>query len=112
MSKRKKEAWENMSLRERRASFRRHLRVYLVMCLFFFGVNVATYGNWWFYWPVLGWGLGVAMQGVSVYGPLADKEDDLAENEWGTRSLNAPDESAESLELPELEKRYQDDELV
>ena len=113
MSKRKKEDWDNMTLSERKTAFRQHFRVYLVMCVFFFGINAATsYGNWWFYWPILGWGLGVAMQGVSVYGPLADKEEDLTHNDWDNRALNPPDNSAESLELPELEKRYRDDELV
>lgn len=83
------------------------------MCLFFFGVNAATsFGNWWFYWPILGWGLGVAMQGVSVYGPLADEEDELSENEWDTHGLPAPRSKEESLELPELDRRYRDDELV
>ncbi|MEM6396147.1 MAG: 2TM domain-containing protein [Bacteroidota bacterium] len=110
----KKKKWEDMNLSERRASFIGHFRVYLVMSVFFFVLNlVSGADNWWFYWPMLGWGIGVAIQGLSVYGPLADKEDDLKYDDYGQRQLNAsPDYVEDELELKELDKRYREDDLV
>lgn len=46
-----------------------NLGAYLVMSTFFFVLNFLTSpGNWWFYWPMLGWGIGVAMQYINVFG--------------------------------------------
>ncbi len=48
--------------------FYAHLGTYIVMSLFFFILNLVTSnGHWWFYWPVLGWGLGVALNAVKVF---------------------------------------------
>lgn len=48
--------------------FYAHLGTYVVMSLFFFILNLVTSnGHWWFYWPVLGWGLGVALNAVKVF---------------------------------------------
>lgn len=48
--------------------FYAHLGIYIVMSLFFFALNYVTFrGHWWFYWPILGWGLGVAINAVKVY---------------------------------------------
>ena len=39
-----------------------HLFVYVATCLLLLAVNlIVTPQVWWFYWPVLGWGAGVAM---------------------------------------------------
>ena len=49
--------------------FYRHLGSYLVMSIFFFLLNAVTsFGNWWFYWPMLGWGLAVLFHYVDVFG--------------------------------------------
>jgi hypothetical protein len=29
---------------------------------------VASHGAIWFYWPLLGWGIGLAAHGLSVFG--------------------------------------------
>ena len=85
MSRRpRKKKFEEMTLPEKKRDFRRHLRTYLIMSIFFMALNLVTGfgGSWrtaWFIWPVLGWGLGVALQGLSIYGPLADDEDDHAQ---------------------------------
>jgi len=39
--------------------FRRHLRAYMGVIVFLFIIDVITGGGYWFYWPALGWGLGV-----------------------------------------------------
>ena len=49
--------------------FYEHLTVYIVMSAFFFLINAVTsFGNWWFHWPILGWGLGVMFHYFDVFG--------------------------------------------
>ncbi|WP_413533437.1 histidine kinase [Empedobacter brevis] len=48
--------------------FYTHLGTYLVISLFLFILNLVTSnGHWWFYWPVLGWGLAVGLNAVKVF---------------------------------------------
>lgn len=50
------------------AGFFRHLVTYLVVNLFFFLLNWLTgRGEWWFYWPLLGWGIGLFWHGMGVF---------------------------------------------
>ncbi|WP_438026671.1 2TM domain-containing protein [Sorangium sp. So ce233] len=44
----------------RRKGFRSHLFSFVVVNAFLFAINVLTPGPWWFFWPLLGWGLGLA----------------------------------------------------
>jgi len=54
---------------EAKREFYRHLGSYFVMSTFFFLLNAVTsFGNWWFYWPMLGWGLAVLFHYVDVFG--------------------------------------------
>jgi len=57
--------------RERAAEikgFYQHFIVYLLVNAFLFVVNMLTSrGSWWFYWPLFGWGIGVAAHGASVF---------------------------------------------
>lgn len=49
--------------------FYEHLTVYIIMGAFFFLINAVTaFGNWWFHWPILGWGLGVMFHYFDVFG--------------------------------------------
>lgn len=48
-------------------SFRAHLATWVVFSVFFFLINLLTSrDSWWFYWPMLGWGVGLAMHGIRV----------------------------------------------
>ncbi|THH40567.1 2TM domain-containing protein [Neolewinella litorea] len=108
----KKKRYELKTLREKKIDFRRHLRTYLVMCAFFIALNLLTIGSiGWAIWPILGWGIGVSMQAMSLYGPLADPEDvHPREEQLGTP---LPDLEDEALDLRELERRpYRDEDLV
>jgi hypothetical protein len=50
-----------------------HLGVYLVVNLFLFGINmVSNSSSLWFYWPLMGWGVAVAIHAVVVFGPLGN----------------------------------------
>lgn len=53
-------------------AFEGHLMSYLGFVAFFFIINLLTSpGRWWFYWPVLGWGIFVFMHAIGTYGPYA-----------------------------------------
>ena len=52
-------------------SFYTHLFTYIIVNLGLFLINLLTtrsHGPWWFYWPVLGWGIGLASHAFSVFG--------------------------------------------
>jgi hypothetical protein len=44
----------------RRRGFMSHLFSYLLVNAFLFAINFLAGGPWWFVWPLLGWGLGLA----------------------------------------------------
>jgi len=45
-----------------------HLGVYLIVNAALFGINmISSPGTLWFYWPMLGWGIGVAIHAFSLY---------------------------------------------
>lgn len=53
---------------EEEKKFYYHLGVYLVMSAFFIVLNLVTSpDHLWFYWPMLGWGLGLFLQGARVF---------------------------------------------
>jgi hypothetical protein len=71
---------------ERRAdaklAFRGHLTAYLVINAGLVALNLLTSPDTlWFYWPMLGWGIGLVAHGVTTYTQLADARDDLIEAE-------------------------------
>jgi hypothetical protein len=45
-----------------------HLFIYVATCLLLLAVNlIVTPQVWWFYWPMLGWGAGVAVHGWCAF---------------------------------------------
>lgn len=118
MARPKKIKYEEKTLREKKIDFKRHLRTYLVMSVFFVLLSTFTGGNW-AMWPVMGWGIGVAMQGLSLYGPLRDPDDVHPPTEAGTEmdrdfSGPLPDfKDRDRIELREPKPRpYRDEDLV
>lgn len=48
--------------------FYSHLFIYFIVNLALFFINLATApGKWWFYWPLIGWGIGIFAHGFSVF---------------------------------------------
>jgi class 3 adenylate cyclase len=48
--------------------FYRHLGAYLAVIAFLLVINILSYqGVLWFYWPALGWGLGLYLHGLKVF---------------------------------------------
>jgi hypothetical protein len=92
------------------------------MSAFFITLNaLGGSNNFWAIWPILGWGIGVALQGLSLYGPLADPEDvhpaDEEEFSGPLPEVEVTDEDLrrrrDALELKELERRpFRDEDLV
>ena len=49
--------------------FYSHLFVYIMVNAILFLINLITdRGHWWFYWPLLGWGIGIIAHASSVFG--------------------------------------------
>ncbi len=46
--------------------FYTHLAIYAVVISFLFFIDLSDGGNWWFYWPAFGWGIAVAIHGISL----------------------------------------------
>ena len=66
--------------------FYNHLLVYVVVNTFLFAIDyLGGAEDWWFYWPLLGWGIGVAVHGINVY--------------LGTRAFGADWEERKAREL-------------
>lgn len=48
--------------------FRTHLTVYVIVNLGLAAINLATSGHYlWFLWSAVGWGIGLAAHGATVY---------------------------------------------
>jgi hypothetical protein len=53
---------------EAKLGFFRHLIVYLAVNAFLLIINLITSPDaLWFYWPLLGWGIGLFFHGVGVF---------------------------------------------
>jgi 2TM domain len=89
--------------------FYTHLGVYLACGVFFFLMNMLTWeGELWFPFPLLPWGIGLAIHGFSIFGLPGGKmserweEEELRkEVERQRRIHGVPEPNA--LELPEDE---------
>lgn len=59
-------------LRRRRHGFYSHLRSYLIVNGALLLINLLTSGSLWFFWPMIGWGIGLAFHASNVF--LASEE--------------------------------------
>ena len=107
----------------KKKEFYQHLGSYVIMSIFFFVLNATTsFGNWWFYWPMLGWGIGLAFHYVDVFGIPGvgelSKEWEEKAIEEELRKMNVkgePSEMQDKLDLKEVEKsssKWDDSDLV
>lgn len=61
-------------------SFYGNLTSYVLIIPFLAIINMITSpSDWWFYWPMLGWGLGIILHAIQVFG--------LGKN-WEEKKLN------------------------
>lgn len=47
-----------------------HLMIYAVVNLCLFAIDVLTGGGWWFFWPLLGWGIGLIVHVLVTFVPV------------------------------------------
>lgn len=115
--------------------FYRHFGTWLVFCAFFVFLNITTNRHeFWAIWPIAGWGLGVALHALGVFGlpgmnkdweeRLMERELERLENHGhhsntpGTQQElppyqgNNPTEDKDDLELKEVRKVWKDSDLV
>jgi hypothetical protein len=45
-----------------------HASAFILVNIGLFVINVLTGGVWWFYWPLLGWGIGLGIHALAVFG--------------------------------------------
>ena len=70
---------------ERRQEFKQHLVAYVCVNAFLFVINLLTAPDfWWFIFPLLGWGMGLAMHAFEVSQTEGPKFEDAFER-WYTR---------------------------
>ncbi len=65
-----KERARSKRLRRRKARFHRHLWSYIIVIGALLLINATTPGPWWFQWPALGWGIGLAFNYRAAYFPV------------------------------------------
>lgn len=65
----KKEKIRKALLKRRRVGFYSHLGSYLIVNAALLLINSLTPGPWWFQWPLLGRGIGLAFHYKAVYFP-------------------------------------------
>ena len=58
--------WARKQAREER-EFLSHLGTYAAVIAGLFLIDLLTGGDWWFFWPALGWGIAVLIHGIQVY---------------------------------------------
>jgi hypothetical protein len=45
-----------------------HATAFVLVNVALFAINVLAGGVWWFYWPLLGWGVGLGVHALAVFG--------------------------------------------
>ena len=65
-----KERARRDQIARRKERFHRHLWSYLIVMGALLIINIMTPGPWWFQWPALGWGIGLAFNFKAAYFPL------------------------------------------
>ena len=68
-----KEAARKERLERRKAGFKGHLWSFIIVNGGLFLINAMTPGPWWFQWPLLGWGIGLAFKFRAAYYPVPKK---------------------------------------
>jgi len=62
-----------LRLVRRKVKFHRHLWSFIIVISALILINIFTPGPWWFQWPVLGWGIGLAFHYRAAYFPSGEE---------------------------------------
>ena len=92
-----------------------HLGIFGIVSLFLFTINILTGSTLWFYWPVISWGLAVAIHYLVTFGVPGT---DILSKEWEEREyekemyiLERKDAMAKNKLTEKTENPEQPDEL-
>ena len=117
----------------RKKGFYKHLTSFVIVNTFLFCLNLVTSpGDWWFIFPLMGWGIGltshyVSVFGLPIFGTLSDSweerelEKELMKEEEKEYRVKRRLKADEPLELPdeldlqdfkELRKDWNDKDFV
>ncbi len=105
---------------EEKKGFYGHLSTYIAMAIFFMVMNFVTWdGEFWFFFPLLPWGVGLLIHYFSVFGLPFNQ---ILSSDWEDKELakeiqrlqqkkgvDVSEISDEQLELRELEKQKSKD---
>ncbi|MDX1943580.1 MAG: 2TM domain-containing protein [Saprospiraceae bacterium] len=94
---------------KKKKEFYQHLASYIAVGTFFFLMNVVTsFGDWWFYFPMLGWGIGLVIHFFSVFGipGVVNYNDD-----WEERAIQEELERLRKNKPPRQERATEEEEL-
>jgi hypothetical protein len=69
----KKEKIRKARLKRRKVGFYSHLWSYIIVNCGLLIINNFTPGPWWFQWPVLGWGIGLAFHFKAIFFPNVNR---------------------------------------
>ena len=61
--------------KHRRRDFYNHFSIYAVMSVFFLLIDIFSGSGWWFFWPMMGWGIGLAIHAVSTFVMVLDRDE-------------------------------------
>ncbi|MGN6031723.1 MAG: 2TM domain-containing protein [Thermomicrobiales bacterium] len=56
---------------DRLSGFYKSLGAFVVVGIILFAINAYTGSPWWFFWPLIFWGIGLGVQAFGVFGPGA-----------------------------------------
>jgi hypothetical protein len=48
--------------------FYTHATAFILVNIGLFVINLLTGGGWWFYWPLIFWGIGLGIHALNVFG--------------------------------------------
>ena len=68
-------------LQRKKEGFHRHLWSFIIVNAGLFLINLLTPSPWWFQWPLLGWGIGLALKYRSAYYPSVVRHKNLSSTE-------------------------------
>lgn len=84
-----------------RRAFMAQLGLYVVVITFLLILNLITSpDSLWFYWPALGWGLFIAISGVSMFVAASGNDDDAGEDRPVRREAPAATETRDAAPTP------------
>lgn len=87
----RQQAYEKAKKRaEEKMEFFTHLTTYVVINIILVIINLLTSpGYHWFYWPLLGWGIGIVLHGMNVfvYGEGSSLKDRMIRKEMEQRGF-------------------------